>query len=112
MHKVDFITFSCTTLLDCHCSIPAHASLGPTWSACCRIILPNIWTSVRTIAFGFTPFAAAPGVRLEYAWGLGSGPYDDDVVTMRAFNGTVQVCSNLPDNMFSCLHCVCQLPYA
>lgn len=58
-----------------------------------RIILPTVWTNVRTIAFNFTNFQAPQdyGGNLTYYWGLGSEPGVDDVLPLRRFNGTSKV---------------------
>ncbi|KAK9786282.1 hypothetical protein WJX73_000303 [Symbiochloris irregularis] len=86
--------------------VPDNPAANPSGSVCdiqppscnagCGIMLPSVWTNVRTITFNFTAFQPPPGYNgnITYSWGLGSDRELADVLPLRPFNGTQRTLDN------------------
>ncbi len=68
-----------------------------------RVLVPPYWTSVKAVAFSFTPFNDSMSGMVTYEWGLASKPGIADVIPFRPFAGTLKVTSsNMSRNIFVC----------
>lgn len=73
-----------------------------------RVLVPPYWTSVRTVAFSFTPFNDSMSGTISYEWGLASQPGIDDVIPFRPFDGILKVGSSTRHaHMFVCASYFC-----